>query len=347
LLQLPSWLFRGYTGHEHLDVVFSIDIINMNARLYDPVVARMLRWDAYSTSGTQGANRYSYVMNNPLKYTDPTGNWIELAAVVITAQAPAAIGGTILSAVASTAFASVTLSTLQSLTSAGFSPNNEYQKIRNAQGQWTGQYKYLSSLGGEQVDYIRDDTPWANSNPKGEEIYNPYYNNPNYSGFTRTGPGSWMGTERMASGLINATEDPLTMGGWQIAGRLAQNAAQKTINSYSRAFWSGSGTNAAAQRAGFQTLGQTRAAQNLDKMIYKRALGDYYPPDPLTGYPGSEAFHLWGRLSAQYAKGARGTVHVFQNASEGVSLNSIWRLYEYPALMNNPNVTKIIYHTIR
>jgi hypothetical protein len=47
----------------------------MNARLYDPVLGRMLRWDTYAgDGGTQGFNRYSYAMNNPLKYTDPDGN---------------------------------------------------------------------------------------------------------------------------------------------------------------------------------------------------------------------------------------------------------------------------------
>jgi RHS repeat-associated protein len=69
---VPSWLYRGYTGHEHLD---AFGLINMNARLYDPVLGRMLSPDNFvGDAGTQGFNRYSYANNNPLSYTDPSGN---------------------------------------------------------------------------------------------------------------------------------------------------------------------------------------------------------------------------------------------------------------------------------
>ena len=37
-------LDRGYTGHEHL---LSVGLINMNARLYDPVLHRFLQPDNY------------------------------------------------------------------------------------------------------------------------------------------------------------------------------------------------------------------------------------------------------------------------------------------------------------
>lgn len=65
-------LGRGYTGHEHLPL---FGLVNMNARLYDPVLARFLSPDPYvhEEAGTQGYNRYSYCLNNPLKYTDESG----------------------------------------------------------------------------------------------------------------------------------------------------------------------------------------------------------------------------------------------------------------------------------
>ncbi|OJV19707.1 MAG: hypothetical protein BGO21_21840 [Dyadobacter sp. 50-39] len=67
-----SYLYRGFTGHEHLT---NFNLINMNGRMYDPVVGRVLSPDNFVQNpySTQGYNRYSYVMNNPLKYTDPSG----------------------------------------------------------------------------------------------------------------------------------------------------------------------------------------------------------------------------------------------------------------------------------
>ncbi len=69
----PTILTRGFTGHEHLD---EFGLINMNARLYDPYIARMLGPDKYVVDpyNAQHYNRYSYVWNNPLKWIDPTGN---------------------------------------------------------------------------------------------------------------------------------------------------------------------------------------------------------------------------------------------------------------------------------
>lgn len=68
------FLGRGYCGHEHLDWC---GLINMNARLYDPVVGRFLSPDPYvqAPDFSQNFNRYSYCLNNPLKYTDKDGEW--------------------------------------------------------------------------------------------------------------------------------------------------------------------------------------------------------------------------------------------------------------------------------
>ncbi|OYT15853.1 MAG: hypothetical protein B7C24_10835, partial [Bacteroidetes bacterium 4572_77] len=66
---------RGFTMHEHWD---DFTLINMNGRVYDPVISRFLSPDPYiqAPSYTQNFNRYSYVLNNPLRYSDPDGEFI-------------------------------------------------------------------------------------------------------------------------------------------------------------------------------------------------------------------------------------------------------------------------------
>jgi len=65
---------RGFTAHEHLPW---FNLINMNGRLYDPLVGRFLSPDenVQMPDFTQNFNRYSYALNNPMKYTDPDGEW--------------------------------------------------------------------------------------------------------------------------------------------------------------------------------------------------------------------------------------------------------------------------------
>ena len=67
-------LDRGYTGHEHLQ---SVGIINMNGRIYDPKLHRFLQPDnnIQDPFNVQNHNRYGYVLNNPFKYTDPSGEF--------------------------------------------------------------------------------------------------------------------------------------------------------------------------------------------------------------------------------------------------------------------------------
>ncbi len=66
------FLDRGYTGHEHL---LGAGLINMNGRLYDPKLHRFLMPDnnLQDPTNSQNFNRYGYVLNNPLMYSDPSG----------------------------------------------------------------------------------------------------------------------------------------------------------------------------------------------------------------------------------------------------------------------------------
>jgi RHS repeat-associated protein len=52
-----------------------VGIIHMGGRIYDPVLGRFLQADPFiqAPKNSQSYNRYSYVLNNPLSYTDPSG----------------------------------------------------------------------------------------------------------------------------------------------------------------------------------------------------------------------------------------------------------------------------------
>ncbi len=69
---ITSLTNRGFTQHEHLE---EVALVHMNGRLYDAQIGRFLSADIaiQDLTNSQAFNAYSYVLNNPLAYTDPTG----------------------------------------------------------------------------------------------------------------------------------------------------------------------------------------------------------------------------------------------------------------------------------
>ena len=86
------FLGRGYCGHEHMQ---ELGLINMNARLYDPYLGRFLTPDNYVQlpDFSQSFNRYSYCLNNPLKYTDLSGDNPIVIGMIIGTIVGAYVGG--------------------------------------------------------------------------------------------------------------------------------------------------------------------------------------------------------------------------------------------------------------
>jgi RHS repeat-associated protein len=73
---ITSQTSRGFTGHEELD---SVALVHMNGRVYDALVGRMISADPTvpDPMNAQAWNRYSYVGNDPLAFTDPSGfGWL-------------------------------------------------------------------------------------------------------------------------------------------------------------------------------------------------------------------------------------------------------------------------------
>jgi RHS repeat-associated protein len=134
---ITSQTNRGFTGHEELDAV---GLVHMNGRVYDPLLARFGVPDPTTESpfSTQGWNRYSYVGNSPVNFTDPSGycfmgcfwkpifravqNFLRQFPIVgtIIQIAAAAICGPTCAVLASTVIAGITSGNLGLALRAGF-----------------------------------------------------------------------------------------------------------------------------------------------------------------------------------------------------------------------------------
>ncbi len=77
---------RGYTSHEHFA---EVGLIHMNGRLYDPLLRRFLNADEniQDPYNTQNYNKYSYVLNNPLMFSDPSGEFVFAAFIAALSKA--------------------------------------------------------------------------------------------------------------------------------------------------------------------------------------------------------------------------------------------------------------------
>ena len=73
-LALSGFAVQGFPGQRRT----LPDLYYNRYRAYDPTTGRYIQADPIGLAG--GASPYSYAMNNPLRYTDPTGEFVPLAA---------------------------------------------------------------------------------------------------------------------------------------------------------------------------------------------------------------------------------------------------------------------------
>lgn len=86
-----SILYAGYQYDEETGLYY------INARMYDPVTARFLQEDTYlgNINDPLSLNLYTYCLNNPHKYVDPSGHFAITLAVVIGAVIWGLVGAAI------------------------------------------------------------------------------------------------------------------------------------------------------------------------------------------------------------------------------------------------------------
>jgi RHS repeat-associated protein len=175
-----KWItHRGYTCHEHID--FMSGLINMNGRVYDPVTAQFLSPDPVLQAPYSWVNynRYAYCMNNPLKYTDPSGY-----------------------AYYGNAYDQFIMRdedfTKQYESPADFfsNPLNQIVSVRNISSLPTGSYRFSASGIGDYGTIKQTASSWSVINTA-NQVYNSYQNhvepNPDYKGFdfNKENPLAW------------------------------------------------------------------------------------------------------------------------------------------------------------
>lgn len=82
---------QGFTSHKMLD---EISLIHMGGRVYDPKIGRFMSADPVveSLARADSFNRYAYVLNSPLNFTDPSGYSANvLPPIRVTAGEPVAL----------------------------------------------------------------------------------------------------------------------------------------------------------------------------------------------------------------------------------------------------------------
>lgn len=76
----PAITSHGFTGHKHNNTggypTQNVGLIYMNARYYLPEIGRFISPDSIvpDPGNPQSYNRYAYVLNSPLNYSDPSGH---------------------------------------------------------------------------------------------------------------------------------------------------------------------------------------------------------------------------------------------------------------------------------
>ena len=79
IAELPRRTDQGVQPYKlqgkELDRSYGLDFYDFEARAFDPVLMRFTRTDPMAEK-YPGISPYAFCMNNPVRYTDPTGKWI-------------------------------------------------------------------------------------------------------------------------------------------------------------------------------------------------------------------------------------------------------------------------------
>lgn len=319
----------SFTGQEY-DV--STGLYYYKARYYNPVLSRFIQPDTIvpDPDDLQSYNRYTYVSNNPLKYTDPTGHF-QIGFGMGGMQAPDFVDTGSFGMPISYNLGGVFNIFSSIVTASTNLPNYENGKCP--------EMAICFSMTDIAVKKPVINKPDSTSLPQSSD-YIIYYRS--YQWMLDWVPGQhfWDSARNdWANGYYGraalntyamSAEIVLTVSTLGVGSQAVKSTTPIWRSTVTRVFWSGSEsakTAAAdfAKEKGGKTLEMTFLGRNLEKY---------------QGYlPASLRRPTWKALSKRFAKPVRGTARTF-HAKDGIGVEPIWK-YEYEILIKN-NV-EIIY----
>ncbi|MDH4098986.1 MAG: FG-GAP-like repeat-containing protein [Nitrospirota bacterium] len=295
-----------------------------NARYYNPGLGRFVSADSIvpDPEDPQAFNRYSYTLNNPVIYTDPTGNATEFYATV---SQTAYSGSSISISSSSSWFYTPSFYRPAPAPATKPAPKPAPAPARSSN---------VASTVGNSYSNFSLPTPVVNSIsglvnnvliPVGSAVI------PGWGAYDEFSEGNYL------YGLFSlGTDLPIFKPAkWLVKGAGAVGDAIKGANRFATrpgeaVFWSGirNGDVAASKwvaQHGGATLETTVAARGIELPVWD-------PSSPTV-------VDAWRQASKTFATGASGNVRVLQ--TDYVRINSAWAEVEFPALKANPNVTSI------
>ena len=301
--------------HNEFGIGNGLEVYDFDARLYDVQIGRWQNMDPLADAYTS-YSPYNYCYNNPISFTDPTGMGPEG-----TDGDPNKKERDVRTTPTGDRFSFID----ETQTTSPKSVKNSSQGNRE---QAATSRKYGGDGSGSFADISMRVMDEINQ-------FNPIANLWDIVSYSSSGQDR-LGNDMSLTEANLKAASVMPIGKMLKAGSaLLSSAVNKTTNALAktsiRAFFSGAGTEARAIAAGFETLGQTKAGQNLQKLIESKNI-------PWKGPNGAEA--MWKRLSTIWAKGIPNgsTVHVFLNNPRA---ESIWFKVELPILQQKG--VKIIY----
>ena len=322
---------EGYTFQTALGLWMGLN--HMNGRVQDSVTGRFLSADPQIPDRTnaQDYNRYSYVNNNPLSLTDPSGfddcpgpcdlspEWNDPDLTVYYSNGLTYDGGVGFfgNITLSTDTGSVTIPAGSAFDTNGTFSNRNLYNVTVGAPVFTDSGAEPNLLGVFNANTGDFESAWDGFSAPPQLELGMMGAVGTFSLQTRYAAQATLSEFGRQSAIAGAAQ----VGGLAIGGllRLATGAAGGATTSV---FWSGPGTQAAAEAWAAANGGTTLSVAASASAAETTA------------------------ASADFAAQATGNVVVFQNAVQGVPLGGFWAQIEFGALSSNPNVTGIIYNII-